>query len=132
MKCGCILLLEGVVVWVSELDLHFGLGSCSGQFMVCVLGRVKLLSQCLFQPKTGTMWGRGVNETRLTSSLSSIFGFRTADKESLTTELTKLQQTYRHVKGELSAKVDQLSKSEEQVRQLTIHQSSVVRNWRTF
>lgn len=87
------------------------------------------------------MWGRGVNqyskslhlnETRLTSSLSSIFGFRTADKESLTTELTKLQQTYRHVKGELSAKVDQLSKSEEQVRQLTIHQSSVVRNWRTF
>ena len=87
------------------------------------------------------MWGRGVNqyskslhlnETRLTSSLSSIFGFRTADKESLTTELTKLQQTYRHVKGDLSAKVDQLSKSEEQVRQLTIHQSSVVRNWRTF
>ncbi|RMX43838.1 hypothetical protein pdam_00017851 [Pocillopora damicornis] len=49
----------------------------------------------------------------------------TADKESLTTELTKLQQTYRHVKGELSTKVDQLSKSEEQVRQLTIHQSSV-------
>ena len=61
-----------------------------------------------------------------------MFGFRTADKESLTTELTKLQQTYRHVKGELSTKVDQLSKSEEQVRQLTIHQSSVVRNWRTF
>ena len=81
---------------------------------------------------TNTLKSLHCNETRLTSFLSSIFGFRTADKESLTTELTKLQQTYRHVKGELTAKVDQLSKSEEQVRQLTIHQSSVVRNWRTF
>ncbi|XP_022777542.1 myosin-4-like [Stylophora pistillata] len=49
----------------------------------------------------------------------------TADKESLTTELTKLQQTCRHVKGELGTKIDQLSQSEEKVRQLTIHQNSV-------
>lgn len=59
---------------------------------------------------------------------------RTADKESLTTELTKLQQTYRHVKGDLSGKIDQLALSEanrksteEKLRQLSIHQNSVVR-----
>ncbi|XP_078351007.1 uncharacterized protein LOC144635783 isoform X2 [Oculina patagonica] len=49
----------------------------------------------------------------------------TADKESLTSELTKLQQTYRHVKGELGTKIEQLTQSEEKVRQLTIHQNSV-------
>ncbi|XP_067031918.1 ribosome-binding protein 1-like isoform X7 [Acropora muricata] len=56
----------------------------------------------------------------------------TADKESLTAELNKLQQSYRNVKGDLSSKVDQLSQSEanrrsaeEKVRQLTVHQNSV-------
>lgn len=60
--------------------------------------------------------------------------YRTADKESLTAELNKLQQSYRNVKGDLSSKVDQLSQSEanrrsaeEKVRQLTVHQNSVVR-----
>ena len=60
--------------------------------------------------------------------------YRTADKESLTAELNKLQQSYRNVKGDLSSKVDQLAQSEtnrrsaeEKVRQLTVHQNSVVR-----
>ncbi|XP_068684021.1 uncharacterized protein [Montipora foliosa] len=55
-----------------------------------------------------------------------------ADKESLTAELTKLQQSYRHVKGDLAGKVEQLTQSEancrsaeEKIRQLTIHQNSV-------
>ena len=59
---------------------------------------------------------------------------RTADKESLTTELTKLQQSYRHVKGELASKIEQLTQNEanrrsaeEKIRQLNIHQNSVVR-----
>ena len=65
-----------------------------------------------------------------------VFAFlsRTADKESLTTELTKLQQSYRHVKGDLASKIEQLTQSEanrrsaeEKIRQLNIHQSSVVR-----
>lgn len=55
-----------------------------------------------------------------------LFFLRTADKESLTTELTKLQQSYRLVKGELGAKIEQLTQSEERVRQMTIHQNSVV------
>ena len=57
-----------------------------------------------------------------------MFPCRTADKESLTSELTKLQQTYRHVKGELNTKVEQLTQSEEKVRQMTIHQNSAVRD----
>lgn len=55
-----------------------------------------------------------------------LFFLRTADKESLTSELTKLQQSYRLVKGELGTKIEQLSQSEEKVRQMTIHQNSVV------
>lgn len=58
----------------------------------------------------------------------------TADKESLTTELTKLQQSYRHVKGDLAGKMEQLAQSEanrksaeEKIRQLTVHQNSAVR-----
>ena len=65
---------------------------------------------------------------------ANVLFYRTADKESLTAELNKLQQSYRNVKGDLSSKVDQLSQSEanrrsaeEKVRQLTVHQNSVVR-----
>lgn len=58
-----------------------------------------------------------------------MFLFRTADKESLTSELTKLQQSYRHIKGELGSKIEQLTQSDEKVRQLTIHQNSVVRDF---
>ncbi|CAH3147838.1 unnamed protein product [Porites lobata] len=55
----------------------------------------------------------------------------TADKESLTTELTKLQQSYRHVKGDLAGKMEQLAQTEanrksaeEKIRQMSVHQNS--------
>lgn len=51
MKCGCILLLEGVVAWVSELDLHFGLAKSSCSHNVS------------FNQKQGLCGGGGLNNT---------------------------------------------------------------------
>lgn len=77
-----------------------------------------------------------VSVSDLLEPVMPVFAFlsRTADKESLTTELTKLQQSYRHVKGDLASKMEQLTQSEancrsaeEKIRQLNVHQNSVVR-----
>lgn len=62
MKCGCILLLEGVVAWVSELDLHFGLGSCSGQWCV-FLAKSSCSHNVSFNQKQGLCGGGGLTNT---------------------------------------------------------------------